>query len=409
MLRILHTADWHLGKTLDERDRDEEHGLFFDFLLDRIVEERVDVLLMCGDLFDSANPPQRALAQYYGFLSRLRQISHCRVIIIAGNHDSPALLEAPRELLGGMDIHVVGKVPADPYLLALPNEVSPQAYVAAVPFLRDGDLRMGLSGQSIAEIQQELNDGIARVYERYCRECPLPLLAMGHLTVMGSEKSHSEREIHIGGLGALPVSRFPEGFCYIALGHLHRPQHCGGRSHIRYSGSPIPLSFSEANDRKEIRFVEIAQDGLKRNEGMAIPDFRRLIRIESSVVDALCWMKQIKEELEQRSSLLPAWIEIQLTLPSTDVELRQAMDDLAKGAEWMGEGKAFEVLRILPMARNLSEGVHDDANTRAGSLDALGDPRWIFERRLAQTTLLDDEQTEVLRRLFLQMLEQHGS
>ena len=259
--RVLHTADWHLGKCLLTRPRTDEHALFLAFLLQAIQEHQVDALIVAGDVFDSATPPQFAVKQYYDFLSHLRGAGACAAVIVAGNHDSPGHLEAPREVLRSLSFHVIGTLAEQPvdWLVPLPNPESPQLVVAALPFLRDADLRVGLSGQSADEIQRALVAGIARRYQEAAhaaaewRERGVPVLATGHLTVVGSTNSESEREIHIGGLGAVGTECFPAAFDYVALGHLHRPQAAGGRDHVRYAGSPLALSFSEADDVKEVR------------------------------------------------------------------------------------------------------------------------------------------------------------
>src|SRR5438874_1538560 len=155
--RVLHSADWHLGKMLGEHSRQEEHQRFFTFLLRAIREQNVDLLVIAGDVFDSANPPQSAVAQYYDFLSALFRQGGCSAVIVAGNHDSPAHLEAPREVLKALGAHVIGSLPqvVEEVLVPLPNADSPQLVVASVPFLRDRDLRTGQSGQSAADIQRE--------------------------------------------------------------------------------------------------------------------------------------------------------------------------------------------------------------------------------------------------------------
>ena len=149
--RVLHTADWHLGKMLGEHSRMEEHARFLRFLLQSIREQGVDLLIVAGDVFDSANPPQSAEAQYYNFLSELFRQGGCAVIVVAGNHDSPAHLEAPRQILKALGAHVIGAWPSipDEVVVPLPNAKSPQLVVTAVPFLRDRDVRTGQSGQSV--------------------------------------------------------------------------------------------------------------------------------------------------------------------------------------------------------------------------------------------------------------------
>ena len=260
--RVLHTADWHLGKLLGDLSREEEHSRFLDFLLETIVAEEVDALVIAGDLFDSANPPQSAQRQYYAFLSQLYAARECAVVVVAGNHDSPAQLEAPRDVLTTLRATVVGRALEDPVLL-LPDSESPRLALAAIPFLRDRDLRSGQMGQGAEAIRQALVDGIARRYSdagEAVEGLGVPAMATGHLTVSGAKASDSERDIHVGGLGTVSAKIFPQVFDYVALGHLHRPQACGEADHIRYSGSPIPLSFSEALDTKSVQIADFGTE-----------------------------------------------------------------------------------------------------------------------------------------------------
>ena len=156
-----HTADWHLGKTLNDQSRDEEHELFLNWLLKIIDEHAVDVLVVAGDVFDSANPPQLAQSRYYDFVSQLHKDTNCSLIVTAGNHDSPLQLEAPRQVLQALDTHVVGFLPEDPAsrLIVLPSPDNPRLVIAAIPFLRDRDLRKGYAGQNEKDIQKALAAG----------------------------------------------------------------------------------------------------------------------------------------------------------------------------------------------------------------------------------------------------------
>ncbi len=191
-LRVLHTADWHLGKTLCDHERTQEHSQFLDFLLRTIEEQRVDVLVVSGDVFDSANPPQSAETLYFNFLSRLHALGHCAAVITAGNHDSPTHLESPRRLLRALNVRIAGVPSDDPAeaLIVLPSPENPCLVIAAVPFLRDRDLRTGVLGQSQDEIQRDLHTGLRSRYTRLAeaaecwRERGVPVLATGHLTML---------------------------------------------------------------------------------------------------------------------------------------------------------------------------------------------------------------------------------
>lgn len=404
MFRILHTADWHLGKMLGDMSREEEHRLFLEFLLNTIIDEQIDALLVSGDVFDSANPPQSAISQYYQFLAKVHQLSRCQVIITAGNHDSPAHIEAPRDVLKPLRTHVIGAMPITrrQALVFLPDEQDPLAIIAAIPFLRDRDLRTGHSGQTSSEIQQQLNDAITGIYQEMADLCEYdcPLIAMGHLTVRGASASDSEREIHVGGLGALPSDRFPGKFAYVALGHLHRPQSCGEYTHIRYSGSPIPLSFSESRDHKELRIIEIESNSLQ-HRAIPIPQSRLLRQVKTSSAELESSLTQLKQDLETRSCQLTPWIEIFINdaVPGDHITVKVA--ELAKNAP-------FAVIRIVLQTSNVPATTTWDASHADHHIeDLLGDPVKLFQLRIEKEPQYSEEQKASLAQTFASLLALH--
>ena len=402
--RVLHTADWHLGKMLGEHSREEEHLRFLKFLLEAIQKYSIEVLVIAGDVFDSANPPQSAVAQYYNFLSALFRQGGCSVVIVAGNHDSPAHLEAPRQILNALGAHVVGALSGSraDLLVPLPTPNSPQLVVAAVPFLRDRDLRRGLSGQGAAEIQQELIQGITRCYREVAEAARdwtakgVPLLATGHLTVAGSQTSDSEREIHIGGLGAVGADCFPEAFSYVALGHLHRAQTAGKRETVCYSGSPIPLSFSEAGDRKELRVLDFAQGRLVQQFALNIPLSRRLTQIRSKR-DAL---EISLKEFQSSSGELPGWVEVVVEDPLAGENISDVVQELVKGRD-------FEVIRVLGKRETPLSGM-SAAGKDEGIEQLLGDPSKVFAHRLEAEPALSDEDRVALKLVFQELCNLHA-
>lgn len=324
-MRILHTADWHLGARLVERDRLPEHAAFLDGLLDTLRSAKIDALLVSGDVFDAANPPQDAVALYFDFLKRLADLKTVKAIITGGNHDSASHLNAPRELLKRFDVHVFGHA-GESNVVDLGGAV-----VAAVPFLRERDLRQATAGENITAVHEQLRAAIRAHYAGQLAACRQlaqgrPVIAMGHLTVLGATTSDSERDIHIGNLGAVGADLF-NGFDYTALGHLHRPQKVASLKTIRYSGSPIALSFSEAADKKSV--VVLDTQGMNI-ETLAIPTTRQLIR---ATVD--------RATLAADLQTVPAgsWAEITVKLnapePDLDRHVREATAD------------RFDVLKVL--------------------------------------------------------------
>lgn len=399
--RVLHTADWHLGKTLNDQSRDKEHKLFLNWLLKIIDEGAVDVLVIAGDVFDSANPPQSAQKRYYNFVSQLYKNTNCSLIVTAGNHDSPLQLEAPRQVLHALGAHVVGFLPEDPAsrLIVLPSPDNPRLVIAAIPFLRDRDLRRGYAGQDEKDIQQALTAGIKKCYAETadaaakCSEKGVPILVTGHLTVMGTSKSDSEREIHIGGLGAVNADVFPDIFSYVALGHLHRPQTPDNR--VCYSGSPIALSFSEANDTKKVRILDFADGTLKEQTSIRVPVFRKLAQIRTSWDD----LSESISSFNPDTGKLETWVEVIVKDASLGEDINEVVQNLA--AE-----RNFQVLKVLRESVGLPEDIDIENQSDYEAIETLlDDPTKVFEHRLEQESNLEKKEKKELKIAFAQLLE----
>ena len=282
-MKILHTADWHIGQRLHERQRTDEHEQFLEWLLNTIQEHQVELLLVSGDIFDTALPSSESTNLYYRFLYRLFSETDTYTVITAGNHDSPRHLEAPSEFLEMGRIYVVGTAEEPTKcVVRIPRE-NPQVAVAAVPFLSESDLRH-LSYETEVDRNERYRERFKTFYADCVAAMPaeLPKILMGHLFVQGGKIGDSERNVQIGGATAVHVSDFPKDVSYVALGHLHRPQTIKDTDYpIRYSGSPIPLRFNEANYRKAVYLLELSEDGvLTRNEKIDIPIFKELCTIE---------------------------------------------------------------------------------------------------------------------------------
>jgi exonuclease SbcD len=295
-MRVLHTADWHLGQHfLTGQERLTEQRAFLDWLLDTVKTEGVDALVLAGDVFDTTTPSHAAQELYYDFLVRMQGTSCRDIVVVGGNHDSPTLLNASRRLLRALRIHVIGGVPAEAedQIITLQNaNGQPGLVVCAVPFLRDRDLRLAVAGETPDERQLRVRDSIAGHYKalskhdlvRGLREQDVPILATGHLYAAGGEaREGAERDVHIGGLGVIAAEHFPAAFDYVALGHLHRPQVVGGQARIRYSGSPVPLSFTEADDKQQVLLLDFAGAGEPSITALAVPVARRLQRFHGGL------------------------------------------------------------------------------------------------------------------------------
>jgi len=294
-MRLLHTSDWHLGQTLHNFERGYEHQRFLDWLLDTLVMEQVDVLLVAGDVFDNANPSAASQKQLYVFLQQARaRLPALQLVVVAGNHDSAGRLEAPAPLLAAHGTHVIGHVlrgddgQIDLERLLLPltgSDGQVQAWCLAVPFLRPGDVPKLPAGDS----QDAYLGGIALLYRQLTdlalarRQPGQAILALGHCHMVGGEMSNdSERRIVIGGTEMLPSGIFDTSIAYAALGHLHKAQAVGGQEHIRYCGSPIPLSFAEVNYRHQVLCLDIDGEQLREVRAIEVPRAVPLLRVPAT-------------------------------------------------------------------------------------------------------------------------------
>lgn len=334
-MRVLHTSDWHLGHTLHDLPRDREHSAFLAWLLDTVEAERIDALLIAGDVFDAGNPSAMALAAWYGFLAEAhRRRPTMTTVAIAGNHDSPSRLTAPAELLGGVRAHVIGGVPrggADGLVLGLPGEDGAiAAWLAAVPYLRPGDLD---ERADRAAAMRELHD--AAIAAARARRGPgQALLAMGHLHVAGGEPSAaSERRIAVGGLEVVGPGSFGDDVAYVALGHLHRAQRVGAE-HVRYAGSPIPLAMAEADYPHQVVVVELAGDRLSGIRTLRVPRTVELVRVPrrgpGALADVLAELATLPAHDADADPALRPYLEVRVRLDRPEPRLRVLLEQAVR-------------------------------------------------------------------------------
>ena len=307
-MRILHTSDWHIGHRLYEQPRIEEHRQFLNWLLAIIKEKEVDVLLVSGDIFDTALPSSEATDLYYQFLFRLYRETHAHAVITAGNHDSPLRLAAPREFLRMGRIHVVGEIDSDPDVIVLQNGKSTVA-IAAVPYLSENEILPHVSLETNVEKTERYREAIKQLYQRYVDQMPreIPKILMGHFVIHGGEESGSERIIQIGGARAVHIGDLPAGIDYMALGHLHRPQSLRGASYpIQYAGSPLPMTFKEASHDKKVYLLDLAKSIDNRLTELTIPVFKELCRVHGDYDQVILQANTIDEDWSEK------YIEVQL-------------------------------------------------------------------------------------------------
>lgn len=391
-MKILHTSDWHIGRTLYGRKRYEEFEAFLDWLAETMRHNEIDALLVAGDVFDTSAPSNRAQELYYRFLCRVAASSCRHVVVVAGNHDSPSFLDAPKELLKALDVHVVGSAsdPRDEVLVLRDAQGAPELIVCAVPYLRDRDIRLSEAGESVEDKERKLIEGIRSHYatvaelaeqKRRTLGAGIPVVAMGHLFTAGGQTADGDgvRELYVGSLARVTAEIFPESFDYVALGHLHVPQRVNGSETVRYSGSPLPMGFGEARQWKSLCLIEFlgAAPSVRL---LDVPVFQRLERVEGD------WNSILSRILELSLTGARCWLEVAY-------EGGDVVGDLRERVEAALSGTQLEVLRIknnriidCVLGRIHEEETLDDLNVDD-----------VFERCLAVHEVPEEQRPELLR------------
>jgi len=343
MLRILHTADWHLGQRLHQQPREYEHRCFLDWLLEQLREREVDALVVAGDIFDSANPPVSALRQFYDFVTRARGLMPgLQMVFVGGNHDSPARLESAAPLLKMIDVHVIGAITQQNERLETGRLLVPlrnrdgeaELLCAAMPYLRAVDLPRieGENLDSLVEAVRHRYDELLGM-ARNRRAEGQALLATGHCyMVRGRLSELSERRILGGNQHALPLDLFGEEIDYVALGHLHLAQKLD--EHIHYSGSPLPLSLAEKDYPHQVLQVDFDAGRLRAVESVRVPRTVEILRLPEARPGTPEEVMSLLETLELDESL-PAerhpWLELRVRLERPEPGLWERFAERLKG------------------------------------------------------------------------------
>ena len=397
-MKILHTSDWHIGKQLHKYDLSEDLELFFNWLINYIKTENIDVLLVSGDIFDQANPSQAAYKQYYDLLKKLINLD-CKIILTGGNHDSPAVLNAPAELLKAFDISVIGGIyqeMADMFVTVEKN--NEKIVVAAIPFLKDRDIRKSVAGETYADKIEQIKSGLrsyfSNVNAHYNENHPKQFfILMGHLYVQGSEISESERDIQIGNQAGVEANMFGEIPHYVALGHIHKPQVISREQNIHYCGSPIPLSFSEKEDCKQINVISVENNTIKNIEIVPIPKFRNLLTFEGSLQEVENKFNAYSEE-----TILTSLAEVIVNEEIESSEKRQAFEALTESRPNMN-------LEIVKSRLNFKSKIRGASEAFAVGTDVADvTPMQMFEKKLELQSGM--ENTEELKNAFREILQE---
>lgn len=371
MIRILHTADWHLGQTFFGYDRTEEHGVFLNWLAEEIRQKEIDALIIAGDVFDVSNPSAASQSMYYQFIYRVTaENPYLQIVIVAGNHDSAARLEAPLPLLQAMRTEVRGvvrkleggEIDYDHLTVELKNRQGEvELLCMAVPFLRQGDYpAVQTEGNPYAEGVRELYAQLLqRLWKR--RTENQAILAIGHLQATGSEiaeKDYSERTV-IGGLECVSPEAFSEQIAYTALGHIHKAQRVSGRENVRYAGSPIPMSFAEKHYHHGVVMVTFDGGCAVDIERLECPKLIPLMSVPNGEpVSPEAILKALKE-LPETEAVAP-YLEVKVLLEEPEPMLRQEIEEALAD-------KNYRLARIVSTYRtDIGNTVKENENWKRG-------------------------------------------
>ena len=435
-MKILHTSDWHLGQSFFTKSRKNEHAAFLKWLLQQVEEHQIDAIVVAGDVFDTGTPPSYARELYHAFIGELQGMQ-CTLVVLGGNHDSVSVLNESKALLKYLNSHVIASTFGElsEQVITLNNRKGqPSAVLCAVPFIRPRDVLVSEAGQSATDKRQALGDAIKqhygalynealslrasieekRVEEKHIEKssensAAIPIIATGHLTALGVSQSESVRDIYIGTLEGFDAKGFPPAD-YIALGHIHRPQKVAKTEHIRYSGSPIPLSFDELNTQKQVVLVSFESESTTPAiSTLAVPRFQAmevikgdLKAIEAAInqSEAIAQASQIDEDLDASSELLasnevsssleryfglkdPVWLCI-------EVETEDYLTDLQQRIQGLLEGKNVEILQLKRKRKRTVKSLTEKQNVQLSEL-SVND---VFEARLALESIDDNPSGE---------------
>lgn len=343
-MKILHTADWHIGQLFHEYDRTYEHQQFLNWLTQTLQDEQADVLLISGDVFDLSNPSAVSIKMFYTFLNKATRANpDLQVVITAGNHDSASRLESPKPLLESSNIHIVGLVEKDKNRaidynkLTIPlkgKDGSVKAWCLAVPFLRMGDY------PSVPDGDNAYTEGVATLYKEVYehaltqKQPGQAIIAMGHLHAQQAEVSDMDttERLIMGGVECISASAFHGDICYVALGHIHKAQRIGGKEHIRYCGSPLPMSFSELNYKHQVIVFDLNGESIGNIKFIEVPvsiPLQRIPAVHSKLSEVLTALAQLPST--GNNPTLAPYLEVRVLLDGPEPALRHKVETALAG------------------------------------------------------------------------------
>jgi exonuclease SbcD len=346
MMRILQTADWHIGQLFHEYDRNYEHQQFLNWLVTTLHQEQVDVLLISGDVFDLSNPSAASVKMFYSFLREaIKANADLQIIITAGNHDSASRLESPKPLLESSNIHIIGLVEKmkdgsidyEKLIIPIKDKAGDiKVWCMAVPFLRMGDY------PSIPDCVNPYTEGVAKLYDDVYhfafakKQAGQTIICMAHLHTQQADTKDMDKmeRLIMGGVECISAAAFHEDIKYVALGHIHKAQKIGGKDHIRYCGSPIPMSFSELNYKHQVIVFNLDEEGISKLESIEIPLSVELLRVpskNSKLSEVLSALDQLPASATNKS--LAPYLEVRVLLEGPEPGLRHKIQTALIGKQ----------------------------------------------------------------------------
>ncbi|WP_208915103.1 exonuclease SbcCD subunit D [Paenibacillus uliginis] len=342
-MRILHTGDWHLGRTLEGRSRLAEQEAFLDELVRMADDQHADLILMAGDVYDSVNPPAAAEQLFYDAAARLTDGGR-PLVVIAGNHDQPERVSSVTPLVAKRGITLVG-LPSAETVTVTASRTGEIAKIAALPYPSEARLNELLTADGNEdELRRAYSERVGKLMQMMARDfSPKTVnLAMSHIYVLGGLESESERPIQVGGAYTVDPSALAVGACYTALGHLHRPQAVKGEGIIRYSGSPLAYSFSEAGQAKSVTMVDVSPGTTPVVEELFLSSGRPLVRwkAKGGLQEVYRWLEEERD--------LDAFIDLEVSLTEAmgmaDIQrLRKSRDGIVHIRPIYPEMEALEL------------------------------------------------------------------
>lgn len=406
MIRILHTADWHLGQTFFGYDRSEEHELFLNWLAEEMKQKEIDALIIAGDVFDVSSPSAASQSIYYRFICRVTaENPQLQIVIVAGNHDSAARLEAPLPLLQAMRTEVRGvvrkleggEIDYDHLTVELKNRNGEvELLCMAVPFLRQGDYpAVQTEGNPYTEGVRELyTQLLKRLWKR--RKENQAIVAIGHLQATGSEiaeKDYSERTV-IGGLECVSPDTFSEQIAYTALGHIHKSQRVSGREYIRYAGSPIPMSFAEKHYHHGVVMVTFDEGSVVEMQRLECPKLVPLVSVPHREPALPEVVLEALKALPEVDGVAP-YLEVKVLLEEPEPMLRQEVEEALKD-------KNYRLARIVSTYHSEAQSVEKESEEWKRGLQEMS-PLQIAQSAFEK--IYQVEMPEELTDLFQEALE----